>query len=189
MLLPGTWTDVNITYVVEDPGIDGAVTAIEDSFDAWADASGIDFTFDGTASVNANIEASGPNNSNTVSWARLVGSWTNALAVTIIWVNDTDEDGLWDSGENIVEAFCHPRITDIKIPIQSASPRLLELMGRHPKVLEIERFLKTLRKNNKRLFLRTDLIIGFPTETQEELDFPGLPVSENQDIIPRLPLQ
>lgn len=67
------------------------------------------------------------------------------------------------------EALIHPRITDIKIPIQTTSPRLLKLMGRDPYAKEMDNLLKTLRRGNNRLVLRTEIIIGFPTETEEEL--------------------
>lgn len=86
-------------------------------------------------------------------------------------------------GDRLLEAFCHARVTDIKIPIQTASPRLLELMGRDSRVLEIGPFLKTLREDNERLNLRTDLIIGFPTETREELDLTLKFVSEHFDEV------
>jgi len=86
-------------------------------------------------------------------------------------------------GDSLLEAFCQPRITDIKIPIQTASPRLLQLMGRDSRVLEIGPFLKTLRQANERLNLRTDLIIGFPTETREEIDLTLKFVSEHFDEV------
>ncbi|MBA7480354.1 tRNA-2-methylthio-N(6)-dimethylallyladenosine synthase [subsurface metagenome] len=72
-------------------------------------------------------------------------------------------------GKRLLEAFCDPRITDIKIPLQTTSPRLLKLMGRDPRVEELAPSLQILRKRNRRFNLRTDLIIGFPTETEEEL--------------------
>lgn len=103
-LLPGKWAGDNpvVTYVVDDPGIAGAVQAIQNSFQAWEDVSGIDFSFRGTADVNPNAELAGPNGQNTVSWALLVGTWTNALAVTVLWFED-DGNGVWD-GEPIIEA-------------------------------------------------------------------------------------
>ncbi len=108
-LQPGKWAGINpsVTYVVEDPGLPGAVAAVEASFEAWDAASGINFDCQapcGTQSVNANTEVSGSNGTNTVSWALLVGGWSNALAVTITWVSDLNSNGVWDSGEPIVEA-------------------------------------------------------------------------------------
>lgn len=73
-------------------------------------------------------------------------------------------------GQELVDAFSNPRVTDIKIPIQAVSPRLLKLMGRDPRVLELGPLLSELRSRNPKLVLRTDLIIGFPTETPAELN-------------------
>ena len=63
----------------------------------------------------------------------------------------------------------HPRITEMKIPIQSTSHRLLKLMGRECYVKEMSYGLKTLKKKNNNLVLRTEIIVGLPTETKEEL--------------------
>jgi hypothetical protein len=104
VLLPGARSSSAVTYVVEDPGIAGAVSAVQSSFDAWNAASGIAFSFGGTASVNPNVEIAGPNGTNTVSWALLVGSWTNALAVTISWIDDDNGNNTWDAGEEILES-------------------------------------------------------------------------------------
>lgn len=72
-------------------------------------------------------------------------------------------------GEKLLRLFKHSRVTDLKTPIQSANPRILALMGRDPRVKEIGPFLKTLRNSKKQMNIRTDLMIGFPTETEEEL--------------------
>ena len=66
-------------------------------------------------------------------------------------------------------ALCHPRIIEIKIPIQTVSARLLTLMGRDPHIKEMSPILKELKSKNERLKLRTEIIIGFPTETIEEV--------------------
>ena len=101
-LLPGARASSLVNYVVEDPGIVGAVDAVVASFDAWEAVSGIDFTFDGTASVNVNAEVTAPNGTNTVSWALFIGN-TKALAVTLLWIDDANLNGVWDDGEAIIE--------------------------------------------------------------------------------------
>ena len=102
VLLPGPRVSSAVSYVVEDPGITGAVDAVVASFDAWDAVSGIDFTFDGVEPVNANAELTAPNTKNTVSWALFIGN-TKALAVTILWINDANRNGVWDAGETIFE--------------------------------------------------------------------------------------
>jgi len=72
-------------------------------------------------------------------------------------------------GQELFDLLLHPKIKDIKIPIQTKSKRLLKLMGRDPNVYLLEDYFKQLRRKKHKPTLRTDLIIGFPTETLEEL--------------------
>lgn len=60
------------------------------------------------------------------------------------------------------------QIKEFQVLIQSSSPRLLKLMERRPVVHELEVFFKKLRTKRRDLFLRTDLIVGYPTSTEEE---------------------
>lgn len=72
---------------------------------------------------------------------------------------------------DLLPLFSNSRVTDIQIPIQSSSERILKLMRRHSlDVKKIGKFIQMVRKNNKTAVLRTDLIVGFPTETEEELN-------------------
>ncbi len=71
--------------------------------------------------------------------------------------------------DDLLPLFSNSRITDIQIPIQTASERILKLMRRPLGIREVGSFLKSVRDKNKTAVLRTDLIIGFPTETEEEL--------------------
>ena len=74
-------------------------------------------------------------------------------------------------------------IRDLKVPVQSSSSRLLGVVGRDPAVREIAPILKRLRASDARIRLRTEIIIGLPTETDDEflntLDF----VAENFDRV------
>jgi len=65
--------------------------------------------------------------------------------------------------------FSNSRVTDIQIPVQTSSERILKLMRRPSGVKEVGNFMKSVRDNNKTAVFRTDLIVGFPTETEEEL--------------------
>ncbi len=62
------------------------------------------------------------------------------------------------------------RVTDFQIPIQTTSKRLLKMMRRSDQTDKVGPFIDELRKKNTRAILRTDLIVGWPTETMEELD-------------------
>ncbi len=56
----------------------------------------------------------------------------------------------------------------LDIPIQHASDRILKLMGRRTSKKDLVEIIAKLRKNLPGTVLRTTLITGFPTETQEE---------------------
>lgn len=56
----------------------------------------------------------------------------------------------------------------LDIPIQHASDRILKLMGRRTNKEDLKRIIGKLRSNLPDIVLRTTLITGFPTETQEE---------------------
>lgn len=62
----------------------------------------------------------------------------------------------------------NPRVTDIQAPIQSTSNRILKMMKRRLHSEGLGDFFREVKKFNKRVVLRTDLIIGWPTETPEE---------------------
>ncbi len=56
------------------------------------------------------------------------------------------------------------------IPIQHCNDRILKLMGRKTSKKEICELIKKLRERIPGVIIRTSLIVGFPTETEEEFD-------------------
>ena len=56
----------------------------------------------------------------------------------------------------------------LDIPIQHASDRILKLMGRRTDQADLIRVINKLRKEIPGIVLRTTLITGFPTETEED---------------------
>lgn len=56
----------------------------------------------------------------------------------------------------------------LDIPIQHASDRILKLMGRKTDKADLIRIITKLRNSIHDIVLRTTLITGFPTETEEE---------------------
>jgi len=72
--------------------------------------------------------------------------------------------------DRLLPLFQTKRITDIQMPIQTTSQRLLKMMYRPPVTREVGSFLKKVREKNTRVVLRTDIIVGFATETMEELE-------------------
>ena len=72
--------------------------------------------------------------------------------------------------DEISELVKTKRIESILSPIQSGSPRVLKLMRRYHDVEEMIRSFGQLKKAWPRLKLRTQVIVGFPTETDEEFE-------------------
>ena len=56
----------------------------------------------------------------------------------------------------------------LDIPIQHANDRILKLMGRRTNKAQIESLIEKLRERIPDVTLRTSLIAGFPSETEEE---------------------
>ncbi len=61
------------------------------------------------------------------------------------------------------------KITGLDIPFQSGSKRILKLMNRYSDIQQIKKVCVRLKQASPRLILGTDCIIGFPSETVEDL--------------------
>jgi tRNA A37 methylthiotransferase MiaB len=72
-----------------------------------------------------------------------------------------------DDLENILKS---ERINKISCPIQSASSRILKLMNRYSNVEKIKDAFLRLKKAYPKLKFSTHIILGFPTETMEDLE-------------------
>ena len=64
------------------------------------------------------------------------------------------------------QAFCH----HLHIPLQSGSDRVLKLMRRRYVTADYALLLKTLREKIPDLAVTTDIMAGFPGETEEDFD-------------------
>ncbi|MDB2528251.1 radical SAM protein [Alphaproteobacteria bacterium] len=76
--------------------------------------------------------------------------------------------GLKLYGDDLASLMCHKRVTDIQIPIQSTSDRIMKMMNRKNHSVQIGPHLTKIRSKNPRATLRTDVIVGWPTETDDE---------------------
>ncbi len=63
----------------------------------------------------------------------------------------------------------HPKICKhIHLPLQSGNDRILDLMGRTYSRKDYLTLVEEIRRRNSNIALTTDIICGFPTETEEE---------------------
>ncbi len=56
----------------------------------------------------------------------------------------------------------------LHLSLQSGSDKILKLMGRNYKKKDFEKLVHNLRKNIKDLLITTDIIVGFPQETEKD---------------------
>ncbi len=71
----------------------------------------------------------------------------------------------------IVTAFQHPRIYKfLHLPVQSGDDDILRKMNRGYTIKEFKNIVHTFRSAHPTMTLSTDVIIGFPTETEEQFD-------------------
>ena len=75
-----------------------------------------------------------------------------------------------DVGVELSELFLHPRLTSfLHCPVQSGSKNVLKKMRRSYTPFSFMKRIEKVKQVNSELFLGTDLIVGFPFETQ--IDF------------------
>ena len=73
-------------------------------------------------------------------------------------------------GDDLVEAYARlPKLVEsAHIPLQSGSDRMLKAMHRGYTVERFLSIIRKLRRSNPRMGLTTDVIVGFPGETEED---------------------
>ncbi|MGH8283356.1 MAG: tRNA (N6-isopentenyl adenosine(37)-C2)-methylthiotransferase MiaB [Gammaproteobacteria bacterium] len=73
-------------------------------------------------------------------------------------------------GERLVQAFAYyPKLANyLHLPVQSGSDRILAAMKRNYTVLEYKAKIRKLREVRPNISLSTDIIVGFPGETEQD---------------------
>lgn len=71
--------------------------------------------------------------------------------------------------ENLIELYKSQKLYKfLHIPIQSASNQILAHMKREYKIEEAERIIERFRKNFPDITIATDIIVGYPAETEQD---------------------
>ena len=78
----------------------------------------------------------------------------------------------WDFTDKMIEVIskCDNIMPYIHLPIQSGSDRILKLMGRKYTIKEYLEIVRKLRENIPNVSITTDIIVGFPGETEEDFE-------------------
>jgi len=78
----------------------------------------------------------------------------------------------WDFTDEMVDAIaeCDNVMPYVHLPIQSGSDRILKLMGRKYTVDEYIDLYNKIRSKVKDVSITTDIIVGFPGETEEDFE-------------------
>lgn len=112
--------------------------------------------------------------SNFAELLKEVLNFSNTYEVHVAQFNASGIDRYFEA---LLPSFQNKRVTDFQAPIQSMSPRILKMMNRKFHGYRVGDFMAAVRSVNNRIILRTDLIIGWPTESPQErfesLDFAG----------------
>jgi len=70
---------------------------------------------------------------------------------------------------DLVEIYKHPKMLKfLHIPVQSGSDKILKSMNRLYTIKEFKEIVKTFRKEIPNLSISTDIIVGFPGETEND---------------------
>ncbi|HUL39042.1 MAG TPA: tRNA (N(6)-L-threonylcarbamoyladenosine(37)-C(2))-methylthiotransferase [Methanomassiliicoccales archaeon] len=78
-------------------------------------------------------------------------------------------DSLREIQHQLMKAYQHPKVYKfLHLPVQTGSDRLLKSMGRGYTVAEFEAQVTNFREVHPRLTLSTDVITGYPGETEED---------------------
>jgi tRNA A37 methylthiotransferase MiaB len=90
--------------------------------------------------------------------------------ITIEFIQDLSCDWMLRYCRQLIELNKTNRIKGILTATQSGSERILKLMNRPTHLDGVRLALKEMKRANPRLRLRTQMIVGFPTETEEDLE-------------------
>ncbi len=118
--------------------------------------------------LGQNVNAYGKDFDNNYDFADLLGEVASTGIPRIRFVTSHP----WDFTDKMIEVIskCDNIMPYIHLPIQSGSDRILKLMGRKYTIDEYLEIVKKIRKSIPNVSITTDIIVGFPGETEEDFE-------------------
>jgi tRNA A37 methylthiotransferase MiaB len=104
------------------------------------------------------------------SFPSFLNKITNIEGDYEIFIHDFNPKWLVKYDSKLINIFKKGKISIIEIPMQSASPRILKLMNRFHNINDISRLISRLKETVPETKIFTDYIIGFPSETWDEME-------------------
>ena len=118
--------------------------------------------------LGQNVNAYGKDFDNDYDFADLLGEVSQTGIPRIRFVTSHP----WDFTDKMIEVIskCDNIMPYIHLPIQSGSDRILKLMGRKYTIEEYLEIVRKLREKIPNVSITTDIIVGFPGETEEDFE-------------------
>ncbi len=118
--------------------------------------------------LGQNVNAYGKDFDNGYDFATLLGEVSQTGIPRIRFVTSHP----WDFTDKMIEVIskCDNIMPYIHLPIQSGSDRILKLMGRKYTIKEYLELVKKIRDHIPNVSITTDIIVGFPGETEEDFE-------------------
>ena len=128
--------------------------------------------------LGQNVNSYGKNLENPVTFAELLGEINNIEGLKRIRFMTSHPKDLSDE---LIEAMkdCDKVCKHFHLPLQSGSSRILKIMNRHYDKEQYLEEVEKLRKAVPDIALTTDIIVGFPGETEEDF-------LETMDVVKRV---
>lgn len=118
--------------------------------------------------LGQNVNAYGKDFADDYDFADLLGDVSQTGIPRIRFVTSHP----WDFTDKMIDviARCDNIMPYIHLPIQSGSDRILKLMGRKYTTKEYLEIVRKLREKIPNVSITTDIIVGFPGETEEDFE-------------------
>ena len=118
--------------------------------------------------LGQNVNAYGKDFDNNYDFADLLGEVSQTGIPRIRFVTSHP----WDFTDKMIDVIskCDNVMPYVHLPIQSGSNRILKLMGRKYTTEEYLEIVRKLREKIPNVSITTDIIVGFPGETNEDFE-------------------